>query len=147
MSKKSNKKNLSEESNVESASSRVQARAPAAQQDPMDRMLEQNEVIIDQLKNMANSLNALVYYSTKTRGVAADIEKDIGAAFVTEATRQAGVEQTYPSVDATDQRTDFPGTDDRVAYPENVSESTMSDQDLKDLIREQLFIIRKNKNG
>lgn len=146
MTKKHNKAKLSEESNIEPPSTRM-AGQRAAQQDPMERMLEQNEVMIDQLKNMANSLNALVYYSTKTRGVAADIEKDIGAAFVTEATRQAGVEQTYPSVDATDQRTDFPGTDDRVAYPENLPESNMSDQDLKDLIREQLFITRKNKNG
>jgi len=167
MSKK--KKNLKEEEYPRSK--------PQKQTDPTQRIIDQNDTMIEYLENMTNSLNAMVYYATKSRGGKADIEKSIGASFVnegeennpvtsladasqqekedtqalynieqekvTEATMQAGKEQTYPSVDATDQRTDFPGTDDRVADPRN--ESKVSIEELKDLIREQLFITRKNK--
>ena len=169
----SKKKNLKEEEYPKSRARTGQ------EQDPTQRIIDQNDTMIEYLENMTNSLNAMVYYATKSRGATADIEKSIGSTFVNEgkeknpvtssadtseeekedvqalydrsvekekvaeATMQAGKEQTYPSVDATDQRTDFPGTDDRVADPRN--ESKISIQELKDLIREQLFITRKNK--
>jgi len=178
MSKTRNKKRLAEERNIAPELEKEIA-GYKPKQDPLERIAEQNQVIIDHLNNMVNSLNALVYYSTKTRGVAADIEKDIGSAFVTEgnapvgpsgeeegldpaaqalydvekeqdpkrfaeSTMQGGKEQFYPSVDATDRRVQ---QDALLDTEERVKESAMSDEDLKDLIREQLFIIRKNKNG
>jgi hypothetical protein len=137
MSKK--KKNLKEEQAPRPS------RAASGQEDPTQRMIDQNDTMIQYLENMTNSLNAMVYYATKSRGGAADIEKSIGSSFVNEATMQAGKEQTYPSVDATDQRTDIPGADDRVADPRNLEESMFSVEELKNLIREQLFITRKKK--
>ena len=166
MSKKN--KNLKEEAPTHR---RLDPRNQRGGEDPTQRIIAQNDAMLEYLENMTNSLNAMVYYATKSRGATSDIEKSVGSAFVTEAsentpdpatlklfaaeqdaeesveesTMQGGKEQTYPSVDATDQRTDFPGTDDRVADPRNLKESKVSMQELKNLIREQLFITRNKK--